>query len=55
MITLLIILASIWLLIQIVSAAAVFYKTKQIADKLFPIDKDNKWLMKIIISSNNGY
>jgi hypothetical protein len=42
MITLLIILACIWLLIQIVSAAAVFYKTKQIADKLFPIDEDNK-------------
>jgi hypothetical protein len=42
MITLLIILACIWLLIQIVSAAAVFYKTKELADKLFPIDKDNK-------------
>lgn len=42
MITLLIILACIWLLIQIVSAAAVYYKTKELADKLFPIDKDNK-------------
>ncbi len=42
MITLLIILASIWLLIQIVSTAAVFYKKKELADKLFPIDKDNK-------------
>jgi hypothetical protein len=42
MITLLIILACIWLLIQIVSPVVVFYKTKQLADKLFPIDKDNK-------------
>lgn len=42
MITLLIILACTWLLIQIVSAVAVFYKTKELADKLFPIDKDNK-------------
>ena len=42
MMTLLITLACIWLLIQIVSAAAVYYKTKELADKLFPIDKDNK-------------
>jgi hypothetical protein len=42
MMTLLIILVCIWLLIQIVGAAAVFYKTKELANKLFPIDKDNK-------------
>ena len=42
MMTLLITLACIWLLIQIVSTATVFFKTKELADKLFPIDKDNK-------------
>lgn len=40
MITLLIILACVWLLIQIVSAVATFYNTKKIADTLFPQDKN---------------
>jgi len=39
MITLLIVLACIWLLIQIISSAAVIYQGKKIADELFHKDK----------------
>lgn len=41
MITLLIILACIWLAMQIGSAVLVYFKTKEIANKLFSKDKND--------------
>lgn len=40
MITLLVILACIWLAMQIGSAVIIYFKTKEIANKLFPKDKN---------------
>lgn len=40
MITLLVILTCIWLAMQIGSAVIIYLKTKEIANKLFPKDKN---------------